>query len=133
MFSQKMYEVVRWKVVSISFAIALFDGEVRSFIEIMEEVPEEPKTPTPPPKTPTPPPPKTPSPKPKEEDEEAYKKRWGPRVKDTSLEDERERQRIAEERRRKAALLFEKLRGKKYKDGEDDLDDDEGINFDECE
>ncbi|XP_064627855.1 uncharacterized protein LOC135487718 [Lineus longissimus] len=100
--------------------------------EIMEKLPDEPKVPTPPPKTPTPP--RTPSPTQKEdEDDEAYKKRWGPRVRDTSLEDERERQRIAEERRRKAALLFERLRGKKYKDGEEDQDDDddEGINFDE--
>lgn len=103
------------------------------FLEIMEKLPDEPKVPTPPPKTPTPP--RTPSPTQKEdEDDEAYKKRWGPRVRDTSLEDERERQRIAEERRRKAALLFERLRGKKYKDGEEDQDDDddEGINFDEC-
>ena len=60
------------------------------------------------------------------------KKRWGERVKDTSLEDELRRQKLAEERRAKAARMYEKLRGKKYL-GMDDDDDEEGPRFEDCE
>ncbi|XP_074652440.1 uncharacterized protein LOC141906865 isoform X4 [Tubulanus polymorphus] len=103
-----------------------------------EETP--PKTPTPPPATPTPtPPPEVELPEIQvedfvEQDEGEKKPRWGSKVRDTSLADELRRQQLAEERRRKAALWFEKLKNRKNKNGvevEYDSDDENGPNFDD--
>ena len=46
------------------------------------------------------------------------RRRWGVKKKDTSWEDELRRQRLAEERKKKAMQMYEKLRGKRYQEDE---------------
>lgn len=57
------------------------------------------------------------------------KPRWGQKLRDTSLLDEEERERIAEERRRKIAAIFDHHKG--HKGGDGDGSDDGSSGFDD--
>ena len=59
------------------------------------------------------------------------KPRWGQKQKDTSLLDEAERERLAEERRRRHAAMMEKHKARKGGDREDGAYG--GPNFEDCE
>ena len=83
-------------------------------------------------KTPSPPPPKAEPPKPPSpvvKNDELDKKRWGDRTRDSSWADEQERLRLAEERRKKAQEMYDKLRRRRQV--EDGLDPD-GPRFKDC-